>query len=146
MSGFTRVQVAFSLIVVLVTVPAEALHFPEGCRVPGGVVTEIRGLDSEKATMIGKHTVPDIIWSCTQGHVHQGTMEPTECIEFYKAEGPLDDYVLSAQANCQKGAITVNDNLTVFPVSPACANGGFQAIEAFELLCPNSDLKLRLTD
>ncbi|ASP35473.1 hypothetical protein CHH27_21340 [Labrenzia sp. VG12] len=106
-------------------------------------MTEIYGLDTEKATMTGKHTLPDIIWSCTEGHVHQSTMEIDECVEFYKAEGILDGPTLSAQANCPKGAVTVTGNLTVFPIYPSCANGGFQAIEAFKLLCPNARIKLQ---
>lgn len=146
MGKYTYERVVFSLAFVLIAGSAKALHFPESCRTPGGIVTGIYDLDSEKALMVGQHTLPDIIWSCTEGHVHQGVMKTSDCIAAYIEMGGFDHNSLYAQADCMKGTVTVNGLLTVFPISPACANGGGQAIKAFELLCPNSDLKLRLSN
>jgi hypothetical protein len=146
MSSLVKRNLVLSMGVLFTAGSAEALSFPESCRTPGGVVTEITGLNTEKASMVGQHTLPDIIWSCTQGHVHQGVMETSDCIDAYKEMEAYENNSLFAQANCPKGAVTVNGNLTVFPIFPACAIGGFQAIKAYELLCPNSDLKLRLAD
>lgn len=118
-----------------------ALEYPASCRTPSGVVEEIFELDTEKASMRGRHTLPDIVYACTAGFVRQGTMDIEECIRFYESENVYEQ-ALFTEANCAKGAITVDGNLTVFPIAPNCANGGFQAIEAFKLLCPSSGLML----
>ena len=138
-----KISCSLSLLIALLFLEgaAHALEFPETCRTPSGVVDEIYGIDTEKATMQGKHTMPDIIFACHAGNVTQGTMSPKDCIDFYVAEG-FSAGRLDAQANCQKGAITVDGNLTVFPIEPGCANAGFQAIKAFKILCPSSDMQL----
>ncbi|MCR9282638.1 MAG: hypothetical protein NXH99_13165 [Rhodobacteraceae bacterium] len=136
-----RIASLILFLMMATTFNVQALSFPEGCRTPPGVVTEIWDLDGAKATMVGKHTKPDILFACTAGYVHQGAMEADACVKYYDEEEIFEDR-LEAQANCPKGAITVNGNLTIFPVQPNCANGGFQAIEAFRTLCPNSGIRL----
>jgi len=131
---------------LLTTLPATALQFPEGCRTPPATVTQITGIDTQNARMEAKYTMPDIIYACHAGFVHQGTMKPDECMSFYMEEQILDSPPLQASADCVAGVITVEGMRAKLPIDPACANGGFQLIDAFKTLCPSYEAATECVD
>lgn len=108
------------------------------------MIDQITNIDSINAEMSGHVTLPDVIFGCHEGSITQGTMAPDECIQSFIDGGAIGEPV-EASANCEAGIIRVNRNpLVKFPINPSCAGGGYSAIDAFKILCPNADIELEI--
>lgn len=121
----------------LSTLSLEALEFPNvSCVTPTATVTKIIGIDTRRATMEGRYTIPDIQLGCHQGWVDQGGSQPPEhCIK--ENRRLLNAPPLRASADCVGGTLKLEGRSFKMPVSTDCASGGIYASKAFKTLCPN---------
>jgi hypothetical protein len=124
------------MILALSIGPARSIEFPGTCIKPPATVTNIAGINTRKAMMEGRYTLPDIIQACNQGYVDQGSYPTSkECIK--NNRDLVNSPPLHAEADCVAGVITVEGLRTTLPAHADCASGGIRAIAAFKTLCPS---------
>lgn len=129
------------LIFVFVGGLSHASDFHASCRSVGSTIVNIDGKDTSNATMTAITTMSDIEQSCEVGYITQGTLEASECEKFFVAEKALYNKV-KVIANCNTGQVWVDEFMVQLPIEQSCANGGTIAIDAHNILCPNSTIQL----
>lgn len=124
-------------ILTELAVPAaayEATRFPAGCSLPGATITSKTGVDTQHADMTARIERRDII-----GVTHDGCGSGPQCQVSIPA---FLGKVWHARANCRAGTVSINLNGSDVrhyqpPIQENCAEESFQAVEAFQMLCPN---------
>lgn len=135
--------------------PAVSLEFAAICRGPTATITEIDGLDTTRARAIAHYTVPDAISHChyTLGR-QAGKPNPKapamrSCVEDFMRDAAKEG-ALTVEANCRTGTIGIPDlkpkNALKLPLGTSCAEGGTQAADLFQVLCPSYDGKIKEND
>lgn len=123
--------------------PALGLDYPVSCRQgPGAVVTRLEGIDTPRAVMTGRHTLPDAIMHCSGDDADDRRPSALRrCVERLMLEEGRGEY--RSEANCRAGLIYVSwpkgstRKLYRLPIASHCAEENQTAIVLFRMLCPS---------
>jgi hypothetical protein len=159
----TCTRKSFAIITTLLVIllcGAEARDFPlASCKGANGTITELFGIDTDHARMIGVVTIPDAIEYCVrQVSGRPGSREThDQCAQEvlraengarYYAEANCPKRVLRSKTDqsakaieqltlvCGKDSCTWRSNLTGKMLGDSCADGTPPLFLQFEILCP----------